>query len=78
MSRDEIDDIRFNIANLLFLQAWDDETKASLDTYMNLRGIRYLVEDHYPNDEFWMILKVNGKIFHLDMVSSSTTINPVF
>jgi len=70
-SDDEIDDLRLNIANLLFLQVWDDETKASLDTYMKLRGIQYLVEDHYPSHDFWMVLKLGGKIHRLDLGRST-------
>jgi frataxin-like iron-binding protein CyaY len=77
-STDELEDLKLNIANLLHMQIWDDETKSSLDTYMKLRGVQYLVEDHYPNEEFWMAIKVGGKIYRLDMGSSFTTVNEIF
>lgn len=75
---DEVEDLKLNIANLLHMNIWDDETKSSLDTYMRLRNVQYLVEDDYPNEAFWMAIKVDGKIYRLDMGSSFTTVQRVF
>jgi hypothetical protein len=54
--------IENNIKAIVLFEQWDDLTKASLHTYLSLHGIPYLVNDQYPDNEFWMACKINGKI----------------
>lgn len=65
--------IENDIKGIVLFEQWDDLTKSSLHAYMSLRGIPYLVNDQYPDIEFWMAFKINGVIHTLTIKNDPVT-----
>jgi hypothetical protein len=63
---DDLDEICDRIREILLFETWDDDTKASLDCYLKLREVPYIVEDHLTSGNgLKLVLKVNGVIHHV-------------
>jgi hypothetical protein len=72
LEAEELAELEDRILQIVAFEIWDDSTKTSLDCYLKLRGIPYLVEDHLTIDgTLRLVLKINGTIRSLSIPKGS-------